>query len=121
MTSRFCKVNVEPPEKPNMFKPIFNWLHWMFGSINYVLAGKPEKKSKIVELMQKLETIFANTFHARVGISRNLCTSVYRNTEPVCTVRHAVNPAATNTTTTKFRMDSFPFMCVMIILCFVLF
>ena len=54
MTSKFCKVNVDPPEKPHKFKPVFNWLHWMFGSINYVLAGKPENVQSVGLLQNPL-------------------------------------------------------------------
>ena len=66
MTSRFCKVTLEPQEEPAKFKPIFNWVHWMFGSINYVLASKLKsvpQSLRSAQIGNNFYPFFAHWFH----------------------------------------------------------
>jgi hypothetical protein len=32
-----CSPDVSPPTKPSKYRPIFNWIHWLFGTVGFVL------------------------------------------------------------------------------------
>ncbi len=49
VTETLYKQTPEPGSKPPKFKPIFNWMHWLVGTVTYVLASKSQWHSISLE------------------------------------------------------------------------